>query len=372
MTEHTTVERSATHLRVEVMRFLRRFGLASVAWTVLLAVAAPHVQRTGVMWTAVAIVAAWAVASQWVTNDRAWWAGWLVAAVGLEIAAPAAGTDGWSLTGGAVLLVVFGVVLSGRRAWIALTVVVLAAVALGRGMLASGWSPSAGVATTLFLVFGTAALTWLVEGIDRVVTERDALQAQLLSARTAAARAHERAEAGARLHDTVLQHLAAIDRAPDLDEVRRHAGRAANDLRQFLRRDGGTGSLRTLLQERVTAAADGTRLSLSVVGDREAEAADLLLVDAVVEAVRNAASHGEPPLRVYAEVADEVVVYVADHGLGFDPDAIPDDRLGVRDSIVGRLRRVGGTARLHIGDTTEWELSLPAPADRPPATPPNT
>ena len=47
-------------------------------------------------------------------------------------------------------------------------------------------------------------------------------------------------------------------------------------------------------------------------------------------------------------------------GPGFDPDAVPEDRRGVRESIVGRMRRHGGDAVVHtgVGAGTEVELRL--------------
>ena len=66
---------------------------------------------------------------------------------------------------------------------------------------------------------------------------------------------------------------------------------------------------------------------------------------------------------VMAEVCEEdgdAVVWVSDRGDGFDPDAVDPDRLGVRESIVGRMERAGGTASLRSSsDGTEWELRLP-------------
>ncbi len=53
-------------------------------------------------------------------------------------------------------------------------------------------------------------------------------------------------------------------------------------------------------------------------------------------------------------------VFVRDRGPGFDPAAVPPDRRGVRESIVGRMERHGGRARItsHPGAGTEVELVL--------------
>ena len=51
-----------------------------------------------------------------------------------------------------------------------------------------------------------------------------------------------------------------------------------------------------------------------------------------------------------------------DRGPGFDPDAVPADRRGVRESIVGRMERHGGNAVIHSvpGEGTEVELRMRA------------
>ena len=53
-------------------------------------------------------------------------------------------------------------------------------------------------------------------------------------------------------------------------------------------------------------------------------------------------------------------MFVRDHGPGFNLDAIADDRHGVRESIIGRMERHGGSARVRrMATGTEVALSLP-------------
>ena len=77
----------------------------------------------------------------------------------------------------------------------------------------------------------------------------------------------------------------------------------------------------------------------------------------------NAAKHaGVDEVSVYAEVEpDEVNVFVRDRGAGFDPDAVPDDRHGLADSVRGRMARHGGAVRLRsrAGEGTEVHLRMP-------------
>jgi signal transduction histidine kinase len=84
------------------------------------------------------------------------------------------------------------------------------------------------------------------------------------------------------------------------------------------------------------------------------------VVAAVREALVNAAKFaGDAPIAVYAEADDaRVHVFVRDRGPGFELAAVPADRRGVRDSIVGRLERVGGRAVVTSspGEGTEVEL----------------
>jgi signal transduction histidine kinase len=76
----------------------------------------------------------------------------------------------------------------------------------------------------------------------------------------------------------------------------------------------------------------------------------------------NAAKHAQvEEISVYAEVEpDEVNVFVKDRGKGFDPEAVPGDRHGLADSVLGRMDRHGGTVRLRStpGEGTEVHLAI--------------
>ena len=86
------------------------------------------------------------------------------------------------------------------------------------------------------------------------------------------------------------------------------------------------------------------------------------LVLAAREAMVNAGKHaGVDQLDVYAEnLAGEMSVFVRDRGPGFDLDEIPEGRHGVRDSIVGRMERAGGSSSIRTSENgTEIMVSLP-------------
>ena len=105
-----------------------------------------------------------------------------------------------------------------------------------------------------------------------------------------------------------------------------------------------------------------------VVGDRDLDPNTEAVVAAAREAMTNAAKFGDgSPVDVYAEASDgRLQVFIRDRGPGFDPDSLPADRRGVRESIVGRMERHGGRAQItsHESSGTEVELELPARPDR--------
>ncbi len=105
------------------------------------------------------------------------------------------------------------------------------------------------------------------------------------------------------------------------------------------------------------------RVDVVVVGDRDLDQGAQALVAAAREAMVNAAKHAGAagPISLYAEATNgHVEVFVRDRGRGFEPGAVPPDRRGISDSIVGRMRRHGGTATVHTapGEGTEVELTL--------------
>ena len=86
-----------------------------------------------------------------------------------------------------------------------------------------------------------------------------------------------------------------------------------------------------------------------VVGDCPLDERLAAVLHAAREALVNAAKYAAgAPISVYAEVEPEqVTVFVRDRGPGFDLDAVPEDRLGLRQSVVGRMaapRRPGDSA----------------------------
>jgi len=226
-----------------------------------------------------------------------------------------------------------------------------------------------GVLAVLATIVGVGVLTvpWWVrlardfgeERRERIVTE-------------------ERAEIAAHLHDSVLQTLALIQKqSTDPREVQRLARGQERELRHWLYGPRGYGrgadpaideSLSSALQTAAAEVEDTYAITVNpvIVGDRTLDDSLRALVLASREAMVNAAKHaGVEEVSVYAEVEEagadgEVNVFVKDRGKGFDPDAVPDDRHGLADSVRGRMDRHGGTVRLRStpGEGTEVHLAM--------------
>jgi len=207
------------------------------------------------------------------------------------------------------------------------------------------------------VVLGVIFAPWVVRLVRSLTQER----AQRI-------RSQERAEMAAHLHDSVLQTLAMVQRsAADPSEVAAIARRQERELRAWLAGRAAPGQAARLAAALESAAADveeryGVPVEVVVVGDRELDGNHEAVVAAAREAMTNAAKFGAgSTVDVYAESGgSRTQVFVRDRGPGFDLAAVPGDRRGVRESIVGRMERHGGRARVTRapGGGTEVELVL--------------
>ena len=191
----------------------------------------------------------------------------------------------------------------------------------------------------------------------------------LASERAERIRSQERAELAAHLHDSVLQTLTLMQkRAADPREVAALARRQERELRGWLDAGGGRdegGGFAAAVRRAAEDVEDDHRVKIEVVtvGDCELDERAAAVVGAAREALTNAAKFaaGGGPISLYAEVAeDRIETFVHDRGEGFDPDSVPDDRRGLRESIVGRMQRHGGegTIRAVPGSGTEIRLTI--------------
>lgn len=250
----------------------------------------------------------------------------------------------------------------------ALAAVALVAVGVLMFFVASGQPSTWTVVVAAFAVLAGVALAiapWLLR-----------LNRELIAERAGREREAERAEIAAHLHDSVLQTLALIQQrsAPGSDVARLARGQE-RELRDWLFRagDGGAPADRATAAEQLRAHAAALETDYLVRFDTVAVGADTSVPEAILaaakEAMLNAARHAGGDVTVYAEVTPATVsIDVTDRGPGMDTSAIPEGRMGVRESILGRMARAGGAARIVAGpggSGTSVRLSMPREQEAP-------
>ncbi|HET8741258.1 MAG TPA: PspC domain-containing protein [Gaiella sp.] len=302
----------------------------------------------------------------WADGKRAWVAGVLAFVAGSALLG-ALGLSGRSVVG--VALIAGGLALAWRQGGsfhpeAPLSYGGIALAAIGALFLLSGGSTS----SALLAPGAVAGALLLIGGpwVWRLAVERDV-------ERTARIRSEARSDMAARVHDSVLQTLALIQKhAQEPRRVASLARRQERELRGWLYGDQPLGDESASLVAALEVAAGdveglhGVRVELASAGDCPVDPAVDALVLAAREAMTNAAKFaGVEEIDVYAEVTDGAVeVFVRDRGAGFDRAAVPADRRGLVESIEGRMERAGGGATVasNPGEGTEVELRLPRSA----------
>jgi len=220
------------------------------------------------------------------------------------------------------------------------------------------------------LMIGGPIVGFMCGVLQQLATEREV-------AERAAAAAAERDRLARAVHDGVLQVLALVQRrggelGGEAAELGRLAGEQESALRSLIRQQdslaGGASTAEDLVAAltalerehpvRVAAPAEPVLLA----GPRNAE-----VVAAVRECLSNVARHVGPdaPAWVLVEAFDDrVEISVRDEGGGIPAgrldEAVEAGRLGVAQSIRGRISDLGGTASLTTGSFgTEWEFVIP-------------
>ncbi|MFI6843437.1 DUF5931 domain-containing protein [Kitasatospora sp. NBC_00085] len=218
--------------------------------------------------------------------------------------------------------------------------------------------------------------------IGYVIELARASEATLTRALQVEAANRERERLSRDIHDGVLQVLALVQRkggekgdgrSADFAELGRLAGEQERALRALM--SGGPlpaqraplepRDLRTLLgayaDERITLSAPGTPVLLPAPAAGELAAA----VGAAVDNVRKHAGSGARAWILVEDEPEAVTVSIRDDGPGFAPGRLGEaeqaGRLGVSQSIRGRLLDLGGTAELYSvpGEGVEVELRVP-------------
>lgn len=245
--------------------------------------------------------------------------------------------------------------------------VVAGAMASQPPVFANGSAAVLGVYLTLFV-----ALSMIRRSAGKRLPDLDRQQSDTVML-VADRRREERT--AALIHDTVLSDLAVIMASTErIDDATRNRLRADLDT---LARSTSPG----VQPESSTATGSLYRGMLSVVNDFqwrglniEASGDTSVSVDitptsreALIGALRacfdNVVAHaGTSKVEMsFDRIDDTFTVMVVDHGRGFEPRTVGNDRLGIRSSIVRRIEACGGSVRLWSspGAGTSVVLSVP-------------
>ena len=289
----------------------------------------------------------------------------------------------WYLVNVATIAGVLAFPLGLQIAWTVLLPLVFGAVRLIQGGFERAfWIPVLlDVSFALILGGVIFALAWLFRSIAANVDETRMRAVESYAAAAAAdAAEEERIAVAALMHDSVLAALIAAERA----HTDRESALAATMAREALTRlanaeqdpEEGTDEPTdaATIADRIERAAlelgVEMKVERTILGDlpsvpgRVARALCLAAMQAITNSVEHADGRG---LAVSLRAVPDPVrmrIDVRDNGQGFELDAVPDDRLGIRGSIVARVAAVGGTATIASGErgTTvrlEWGEAAP-------------
>lgn len=272
----------------------------------------------------------------------------------------------WFLVNLATLAAVLAFPLPLQIAWTVLAPLLFYFVRLVQGGFAPDFWIAVGLDVSFAVILGGVllALGWMLRSVAANVDETRA-RAVTSYTRAAAedAAEQERVAVAALMHDSVLAALIAAERATTPRERALAATMAREALTRLANTEQdsheGTDEPRDAVElaEDIETAAAELGAAVDVHREIAADSKPLpgrvarALALATTQAVANALQHAGGAGLGIAVVADEgrVRVEVHDAGEGFDMAAIPDDRLGIRASIVARIAAVGGVADIETG-----------------------
>jgi signal transduction histidine kinase len=332
---------------------------------VMVALARDAMARPGVGWVLVGLSAVWAVvAAIDQVRDRPadpWWitAGDAGLAAFALVAPEIAGSSDLFYGGFPGIAVVAAAARQRSVGWV--VAALLSVVTIARFQIADVSQALAQLSALVTYGMLAAIVGWAVHVIYRTDDARRRAEDQQ-------ARAEEKAALAAHLHDSVLQTLALVQReASDPSRVASLARRQEQELRGWLYGtiDGDAPGLARSLEVAASELEEtyGGTVEVVAVGDAAVQGSAKAILAAAREGMLNALKHsGTDRIDVYMEVLPETIkLFVRDRGVGFDRVTIPADRAGIRDSIEGRIRAVGGNVEIKTlsGQGTELRLEVP-------------
>jgi signal transduction histidine kinase len=365
-------------LQAPLWRAVAVYRIAALIYVTILVIRnVGHYERPMLAWPVLAVTAAWTVVTTYayadpqrrkpplliadllITMGVMTSSVWIVGRAALEDGRPTLAVA-WH-----VAPVIAWAVAGGRR-W-----GIFAALAMGATDLTvrAHYDQAALTGTVLMLLAATA--------VGYLVRLAESAQLRLQRAIELEAATRERERLARDIHDSVLQVLALVKRrGAGLDgeagELARLAGEQEAALRTLV-----TGRTAEVMDDRaevdlMTLLGPYASATVSIAAPAAAvrlparTAAEI--TSAVAAALDNVTEHGEPGTKAWVLVEDEpdrVTVSVRDDGPGIAPqrlaEAAAQGRLGVAQSIQGRIADLGGTVRIITGpgEGTEVELAVP-------------
>lgn len=238
-----------------------------------------------------------------------------------------------------------------------------------------------GVGTGPLTVFAISFAAYLTLALAQRQVHRDLAPQRTVGAelRGVDRRRELEARAAGLVHDTVLADLSAIARSPGplTDRAREvlsfHLRTvAATTVADPPSVPAGTSTLGDALLELAHEYQwSGVRVDVSGAELLDAEVSAAVrqaILGATSAALDNVVRHAHTDCaELVAGIRDNrLSVLVVDDGVGFAPERVPADRLGVRLSIIERIEQVGGSVRLWSGpDGTTVLMSVPLGAGAP-------
>ncbi|MEL4504167.1 ATP-binding protein [Luteococcus sp. H138] len=250
------------------------------------------------------------------------------------------------------------------------------AVALSLGKFVQEPRPDSRIwASAVIMGLCAWGLGCIVDTLRESMKDRDAHHARL-------AALAERDRLNRIVHDGALQVLALVEReGPELGPKGQHLAQVARQQETLLRR---------LLQDRdvelptgvqpsqtdvaallETHASDTVTVSV-MAGEAPIDAARAVELDAAVsEVLLNVAKHAGPQAKAWVLLemeGDQLIISLRDNGVGMSREQVEvastTGRMGIHDSIMGRIGDIGGVAvaRSQPGRGVEWEFRIPMEA----------
>jgi len=370
-----TRERPRLPVDVTLRKATLLFRVLGWAWmTVLVVLTLAHDPGANavVCWIALALATAWTVVTWWaaIPTDTIG-APWFVTidvliTLYIGMAPTIAGAE-HLFHGGWLNSTVFVVAYATN-----LTVTIVAGAVIGLEQVLVHWIDARGVvpaAGSIGFLMIAILIGWAFDHLRHQERRRLAVQEELDAAVATQARHQARLDIANRLHDSVLQTLAALRRdSDDADQVRYLARRQERELRRTISeyRSPHEQSARAELHMICAEIEDVNRIEVDAVirGDAECDDRIRAILAAAGEALRNAAKHaGVDAVDLYADFKpDQIEVFVRDRGRGFDPAAAVSGR-GIDYSLLGPAQKAGAAVEVTSapGAGTEVAIRWPAP-----------